>query len=33
MIEVTDMAQEKIGEAVKDKGENPAIRVYVAGVG
>jgi Fe-S cluster assembly iron-binding protein IscA len=33
MINVTEHALEKIQDAVKDKGDNPAIRVYVAGVG
>lgn len=33
MITITATAEEKIKEALKDKGPNPAIRVYVAGVG
>jgi Fe-S cluster assembly iron-binding protein IscA len=33
MITVSDTAKEKIQEALKDKGENPAVRVYVAGIG
>lgn len=33
MITVTDAAKEKIQEALKDKGENPTLRVYIAGVG
>ena len=33
MITVTDTAKEKIGEALKEKGDNPAVRVYIAGIG
>ncbi len=33
MITVTDHALEKIQDAVKDKGDNPSIRIYIAGVG
>jgi Fe-S cluster assembly iron-binding protein IscA len=33
MINVTEKAVEKIQEALKEKGENPAIRVYIAGSG
>ena len=32
MITVTDTAKVKIAEALKDK-EDPAVRVYIAGVG
>ena len=33
MITVTDLAKEKIQDALKDKGDNPAIRLYIAGIG
>jgi len=33
MITVTDKALEKIQEALKEKGDNPAVRVYIAGIG
>ena len=33
MITITELAQQKIKDALKDKGPNPTIRVYVAGVG
>lgn len=33
MIMITELAEQKIKEALKDKGPNPAIRVYVAGAG
>lgn len=33
MITVTELAIEKIQGSIKGKGENPSIRVYVAGVG
>lgn len=33
MIEITDLAREKLLESLKDQGENPAVRVYVAGSG
>ena len=33
MITITALAHEKIKEALKDKGPDPVIRVYVAGVG
>lgn len=33
MITVTDLAKEKIQDALKDKGENPSVRVYIAGAG
>ena len=32
MITVTDLAKEKIQDALKDKGDNPAIRLYIAGI-
>jgi len=33
MITVTDTAKENIQEAIKEKGDDPAVRVYIAGVG
>jgi len=33
MITVTELAREKIQGALEGKGENPSIRVYIAGVG
>jgi len=33
MITVTEHAVEKIQDAVKDSGDNPTVRVYVAGFG
>lgn len=33
MIQITDHAKEKLLESVKDQGENPAVRIYVAGSG
>ena len=33
MIEITEKAKEKIKESVAEHGTNPAVRVYIAGVG
>ncbi len=33
MLSITKKALEAIGASVKDKGENPHVRVYVAGFG
>jgi len=33
MIEITDKAREMLLESVRDQGENPAERIYVAGSG
>lgn len=33
MIEVTDKAREKLLESLKEHGENPSVRVYIAGSG
>ena len=33
MLEVTEVAREKVLESVKQYGENPAVRVYIAGSG
>jgi Fe-S cluster assembly iron-binding protein IscA len=33
MIQVTETATEKLREALKEHGQNPAVRVYVAGSG
>ena len=33
MITVTDPAKDAIKDALKDKGENPTIRIYIAGMG
>lgn len=33
MIEVTDKAREKLLESLKAHGENPSVRVYIAGSG
>jgi Fe-S cluster assembly iron-binding protein IscA len=33
MIEMSDKAREKLLESLKQHGENPAVRVYIAGSG
>ena len=33
MIEITQQAREKLLESLKGHGENPAVRVYIAGSG
>jgi len=33
MIQISEAATEKLKEALKEHGENPAVRVYVAGSG
>ncbi len=33
MIEVTEAARKKLKESLIDEGDNPAVRIYVAGVG
>ncbi len=33
MITVTEKAVEKIQEALKEKGDDAAVRVYIAGMG
>ena len=33
MIELTDLAREKLLESLKQHGENPCVRVYIAGSG
>lgn len=33
MIEVTDKAREKLLESLKEHGDNPCVRVYIAGSG
>ncbi len=33
MITVTEKAVEMIQDALKEKGDNPAVRVYIAGMG
>ena len=33
MIELTETARDKLLESVKEHGENPAVRIYVAGSG
>lgn len=33
MIQITDKAREQLVESLKEHGENPAVRIYVAGSG
>lgn len=33
MIEITELARQKLMESLQDQGDNPAVRVYVAGSG
>lgn len=33
MIDLTDLAREKLLESVRGHGDNPAVRVYIAGSG
>jgi hypothetical protein len=33
MISVTESAKEMILQSIKDKGEKPSVRIYLAGVG
>ncbi len=33
MIEITDLARKKLKESLAGEGENPSVRIYVAGVG
>lgn len=33
MIRVSEKARDKLVESLKDQGENPAVRVYIAGSG
>lgn len=33
MVQISETAKEKLIEALKEHGENPAVRLYVAGSG
>ncbi len=33
MIEITATAREKLKESLQEHGENPAVRIYISGMG
>ncbi len=33
MIEITDLAREQLRASVEGNGDNPSVRIYVAGAG